>query len=52
MNKEILAIVDDFSQWRGNTYTLAVQVAEFVKERAASTIEEQNQELAEIIRGL
>lgn len=51
MQKEILEIVNDFSQWRGNSFTLAVLVSEFVKERAAQAIEEYP-EAAEIVRGL
>lgn len=32
MDKLILEIVNDFSQWNGNTFTLAVLVAEAQKE--------------------
>lgn len=32
MDKALLDIVNDFSQWKGNTYTLAVLLAEKQKE--------------------
>lgn len=51
MQKEILELVNDFTQWRGNSFTLATLVAELVKERAANAISEYP-EAADIVRGL
>lgn len=53
MDKQILDIVNDFSQWRGNSFTLAKLVAELVKETAATKAEElEGAEIAQAIRGL
>jgi hypothetical protein len=32
MDKQILAVVDEFSEWKGNTYTLANLIVEKQKE--------------------
>jgi hypothetical protein len=32
MDKQILAIIDNFSEWKGNTYTLANLIVEQQKE--------------------
>lgn len=51
-SRQIKAIVDDFSQWRGNTYTLAALIAEAQKESDAQAAEAAGQqELADQIRG-
>lgn len=50
MDKEILAIINDFNLWKGNTFTLAVLVVEkqkeLVKERL---IEAGHVEAAEVV---
>jgi hypothetical protein len=53
MDRQILDIVNDFSQWRGNSFTLAKLIAELVKETAATKAEElEGAEIAQAIRGL
>lgn len=52
MQREILELVNDFSQWRGNSFTLATLVAELVKRKAAESVETEHPEAAEIIRGI
>jgi hypothetical protein len=53
MQREILALVNDFEQWRGNSYTLATLIAVLVKEKAAEKAAELgSEEVAEAIRGL
>jgi hypothetical protein len=50
--KDIKAIVDDFSQWRGNSYALAALVADAQKEADAAIAEFMEQPVvAEAIRG-
>lgn len=49
--KDIKNIVDDFRQWQGNTYTLAVLIAEAQKEADAEIAEQYSQPgVAEQIR--
>ena len=52
MQKEILALVNDFAQWRGNSFTLATLVAEMVKDKSAAAVEQEHPEAAEIIRSM
>lgn len=53
MQKEILDLVNNFAEWRGNSFTLAMSVALLVKERAAAVADNDGQpEVAEKIRGL
>ena len=52
MQRDILELVNDFSQWRGNSFTLATLVAEMVKEKAVKSIEDTHPEAAEIVRGV
>ncbi len=52
MQKNILEIVDDFSAWRGNSFTLASLIAEAVKENCASAVEAEHPEAASLIRGI
>lgn len=48
MDKEILELVNDFAQWRGNPFTLAQLIAEKQKELTrAKLIEENMPEAAE-----
>lgn len=50
--KEVKAIVDDFKLWHGNTYTLAMLIAEGQKEADAVIAEQSGQqEIADQIRG-
>jgi hypothetical protein len=50
--KQIKALVDDFSQWNGNAYTLATLVAAAQREADADKAEAAGQqELADQIRG-
>lgn len=39
MLKDVIDIVKDFSQWKGNTFTLANLVAAYVKEECAKMAE-------------
>ena len=41
MKRDILELVNDFAQWKGNTYTLANLVAEYVREQMAVIAETQ-----------
>lgn len=52
MNKKILEIVEDFSSWRGNSFTLAVLVAEAVKDACVEAIEPEHPAAAQTIREL
>ncbi len=38
MDKRILAVVDEFGEWKGNTYTLANLIAEKQKEIDRETL--------------
>jgi predicted negative regulator of RcsB-dependent stress response len=50
--REIKAIVDDFSQWKGNAYTLATLIAAAQRESDANKADAAGQsELADQIRG-
>lgn len=53
MDKQILEIVNDFNQWRGNSFTLAKLIAELVRESASEKAAELgNEEIAQAIRDL
>ena len=52
MQKDILALVNDFSLWRGNSFTLATLVAEMVKDKAATVIEQDFPEASQIVRNI
>lgn len=51
MDKQILDLINDFSQWKGNTFTLATLVAEKQKEiDAQKLIEAGHSDAAEFIQ--
>lgn len=43
MDKRILDLVDDFAQWRGNSFTLAALVAELQKQIDREKLEAEGQ---------
>ena len=50
--KQILEIVQDFTQWKGDSYRLAYLIADAQKEAAAKIAEEHDElEIADMIRG-
>lgn len=52
MDKRLLDVVTDFSQWKGDTYRLASLVAEAQKQIDADKLEAADMhDAAEIVRG-
>lgn len=52
MDKTLLDLIADFSQWKGDTYRLAALVAEQQKQKDADKLDAAGMpEAAEIVRG-
>lgn len=52
MQKEILGIVGNFDIWRGNSYTLAIEVAKFVKLKAIEAVAKDHPTAASVLEKL
>lgn len=48
---ELVELVNDFSAWKGNTFTLAMLIMQKQKADDAALAEQHSQEAADAIRG-